>query len=134
MITRCRYREAGGHISRFMPWLTAAEHRQDLAFLVDELAKPHAGPTVVITHHLPSPGSIAARFAGSALNPTFASDLDWLIREAAPASWIHGHTHEACDYRSFKTRVLCNPMGYNPGKANGFRMDLIVDVEGFYSG
>ena len=29
-------------------------HRPALAFLKAELAKPHDGPTVVVTHHLPS--------------------------------------------------------------------------------
>jgi len=123
-----RYREAGGHISRFMPWLAAAEHRRDLVFLVDELSKPHAGLTVVITHHLPSSASIAARFSGSALNPTFASNLDWLIRETSPDVWIHGHTHEAVDYNAFETRVVCNPAGYRPGRANGFRSNFIMDL------
>ena len=26
--------------------------------------------------------------------------------------WIHGHTHDACDYMIGDTRVLCNPRGY----------------------
>lgn len=121
-----RYREASGHISRFMPWLAAAEHRLDLAFLVKELAIPHPGPTVVVTHYLPSPGSIAARFVGSALNPTFASDLNWLMREASPQLWIHGHTHEACDYTGERTSVICNPMGYRFGRPNGFRNNLVI--------
>lgn len=123
-----RYREADGHISRFMPWLAAAEHRLDLAFLVDELAIPHPGPTVVVTHHLPSANSIAARFAGSTLNPTFASDLDWLMRERGPSLWVHGHTHEACDYPVSLTRVLCNPVGYQRSRDYGFRPALLLDM------
>lgn len=124
-----RYREVSGHISRFMPWLTAAEHRLDLAFLADELVKPHPGPIVVVTHHLPSRGSIAARFSESQLNPTFASDLDWLMHERGPALWLHGHTHEACDFRIERTRVLCNPMGYGSPRGNGFRPDLVVVLQ-----
>lgn len=123
-----RYREANDHISRFMPWLAAAEHRLDLAFLVDELGKRHAGPTVVVTHHLPSPGSIAGRFASSELNPTFASDLEWLIRRARPNLWAHGHTHEACDYMVGRSRVICNPVGYQGGRHNGFRDNLWIDL------
>lgn len=129
-----RYREGSGHISRFMPWLTAAEHRLDLAFIADELAKSHEGPTVVVTHHLPSGRSIAPRFSDSPLNPTFASDLNWLIRERAPALWVHGHTHEACDFQIEGTRVLCNPLGYRSARDNGFRPDLIVQLDdGFYA-
>lgn len=123
-----RYREANGHISRFMPWLAAAEHRQDLAFLVQELAKPRAGPTVVVTHHLPSPGSIAGRFSGSALNPAFVSNLDWLFEQSAPAAWVHGHTHEAFDYCVADGRVICNPVGYPARRDNGFRPGLIIEV------
>ena len=123
-----RYREANGHISRFMPWLAAVQHRLDLAFLVDGLAKPHQGPSVVVTHHLPSGRSIAPRFSDSPLNSTFASDLDWLMRERAPALWVHGHTHEAVDFQIERTRVLCNPVGYRLGRGNGFRADLVVDL------
>lgn len=123
-----RYREDKGHVSRFMPWLAAAEHRLDLAFLVEQLANPHPGPTVVVTHHLPSPRSIAPRFVGSPLNPTFASDLEWLMGNAGLALWVHGHTHEALDYRVSATQVHCNPMGYQAGRANGFRPSLIVEV------
>ncbi len=114
-----RIREGDGpdaHISRFMPWHAAAEHRKDLAFLVDELARPCDGPTVVITHHLPSARSIGVRFQGSSLNPAFASDLEWLIKRHQPELWVHGHTHESCDYKLESTRVICNPKGYGPSE------------------
>jgi Icc-related predicted phosphoesterase len=132
-----RYCETNDHIARFMPWHAAREHRLDLAFLVAELAKPHDGPTVVVTHHLPSAASIARKFQNSSLNPAFASDLDWLIEKHQPVLWVHGHTHEACDYATGKTRVVCNPQGYlQPGLAwspgasmsNGFQPELLVEV------
>lgn len=59
-----RYREDTGHISRFMPWHAGKEHRLDLSFLRDELAQPHSGPTVVVTHHAPHPNSIQPRHRG----------------------------------------------------------------------
>ena len=34
------------------------------------------------------------------------------------AVWIHGHTHESCDYVEQGTRVLCNPRGYGPFELN----------------
>ena len=107
-----KYREAGGHISRFMPWHARAEHLGDLAYLRAVLSEPHTGKTIVVTHHLPSASSIATRFQNSPLNPAFASDLDSLILEKAPALWIHGHTHSSCDYQLGETRILCNPKGY----------------------
>ena len=47
-----------------------------------------------ITHHAPTPRSIAARFHGSALNPAFASNLERLIARYQPALWIRGHMHK----------------------------------------
>jgi Icc-related predicted phosphoesterase len=107
-----RYRESSGHIARFMPWHARSEHLADLKFISAALAEPFNGPTVVVTHHLPSAKSIAAKFSGDALNPAFASDLDHMILERQPALWIHGHTHDVCDYRLGATRVVCNPKGY----------------------
>jgi Icc-related predicted phosphoesterase len=132
-----RYREADGHVARFMPWHAASEHRRDLAYLDRTLSDPFDGPTVVVTHHLPSAKSIATRFVGSSLNPAFASDLEWLMEKHRPALWVHGHTHDACDYPIGPTRVVCNPQGY-PGPeqrlrpdgrlANGFDPELVVEV------
>lgn len=109
-----RYREAGGHISRFMPWHTRREHKLDRAFIEHELSLPHEGPTVVVTHHLPSARSIAPRFIRSPLNPAFASNLDHLIEAHRPTLWVHGHSHHAVDYRLGQTRIIANPKGYGP--------------------
>lgn len=107
-----RYREESGHVSRFMPWHAAAEHRLDLAFIRNELGKPHAGPTVVETHHAPHPQSIQPRHRGSPLSPAFVSDLSWLIEKYQPEFWIHGHDHGSHDYMVGRTRVLANQAGY----------------------
>jgi len=100
-------------------------HRAHRAWLEARLAAPFAGPTVVVTHFLPHPGSIAPRFATHPLNPAFASDLRPLLARAT--LWIHGHTHAAADYRAGGARVVCNPRGY-PGEPTGFRPDLVVNV------
>jgi Icc-related predicted phosphoesterase len=123
-----RYRESNGHISRFMPWHAAVEHRLDLAFIVEQLEQPFAGETVVVTHHLPSPRSIATRFRSSWLNPAFASDLDWLIERYQPALWVHGHTHDVCDYQIGRTRVICNPRGYWRRYSSEFDERLVVEI------
>ena len=100
-------------------------HRAHRAWLEAQLAAPFAGPTVVVTHFLPHPGSIAPRFATHPLNPAFASDLQTLLARAT--LWIHGHTHAASDYRAGGARIVCNPRGY-PGEPTGFRPDLVVNV------
>jgi len=92
-----------------------AHHRRERDWLACELAQPFDGPTVVITHHLPSRRSIAERYAHSLSNAGFASDLDSLMGEARVRLWIHGHTHSSFDYRIDGTRVVCNPRGYARG-------------------
>jgi predicted phosphodiesterase len=110
---------------------TVAIHRASRAWLAGELARPFAGPRVVVTHHLPSWRSVAPRFLRAPSNAAFASDLDALFDPVT--LWIHGHTHHSFDYRAGRTRVVANPRGYlladgdfeNPG----FRPDLIVDLD-----
>ena len=108
---------------------TYAWHRESIAFLKEELAKPFEGKTVVTTHHLPSFRSCPNRFDGSIMNYAFASDLDSFIEESGPDIWIHGHTHDNCDYKIGNTWVLCNPRGYHGHEINpGFRDDFVVEV------
>ncbi len=94
-----------------------------------QLEQAFAGPTVVITHHLPALKSIAPRYANDPLNPAFASRLEGVIVRYQPTLWIHGHTHDRCDYELFRTRVVCNPRGY-PGEYSraGFKSDFTVVV------
>jgi predicted phosphodiesterase len=104
---------------------TIGLHRADAAWLAARLETPFDGPTVVITHHAPHRGSIAAPFAAHPLNPGFVSDLDVLMGRAG--LWIHGHTHTAFDYDVRGTRVVCNPRGY-PHEATGFDPALVITV------
>lgn len=69
--------------------------------------------TIVMTHHAPTPRSIAPRFAGSDASPAFASDLrEWMRQAWAPVLWVHGHTHHPVDYVHGRTRVVSHPRGY----------------------
>lgn len=90
--------------------IALCEHAVD--WLARHLAEPFDGPTVVITHHAPSPRSIHPRFAGSPLNGCFVSDLEHLMDGERVRLWIHGHPHDSFDYTVAGTRVLCNPRGY----------------------
>ena len=117
--------------ARFTPEASAALFARHAAWLEARLAEPHAGPTVVITHHAPSPKSIHPRFAGSALNACFVSDAERLIDGRRARLWIHGHTHDSFDYEVNGTRVLCNPRGYAKEGVNenpAFDPGLVVDV------
>lgn len=122
-------RVAGDGFRRFRPKDAAMTHCASVAWLRERLAVPFDGPTVVVTHHAPSPRSIPARFAGDRLSAAYASNLEPLIEEFRPALWVHGHIHDSVDYRIGTTRVLCNPRGYVPDEANAaFREDLVVEV------
>ncbi len=127
-----RYQEEGGRYGRFAPRHALAEHRLDLAFIRSELAKPHDGSTVVVTHHAPHPQSVQKRHLGDALSPAFVSDLSAVIVEFQPKLWIHGHDHGSHDYMVGRTRVLANQAGYptqNGGRENeGFDPRCIVVV------
>lgn len=68
---------------------------------------------IVVTHFTPSYNSIHPKWYGSVLNTYFSNNLDEMILKYEPDVWIHGHTHDAFDYKIGKTRVLCNPLGYS---------------------
>lgn len=107
-----RYQEEGGRYGRFTPSHALAEHRLDIAFIRNQLAKPHDGSTVVVTHHAPHPQSVQKRHLGDVMSPSFVSDLSTVIEEFQPELWIHGHDHGSHDYRVGRTRVLANQAGY----------------------
>lgn len=127
------HRWIGWGAEPFTPTHARAIHEARLGWLDSALAEPHAGPTVVVTHHCPSPRSVHRRFKGDPLNPAFASNLEDLMLRHRPALWLHGHTHASFDYRVGDTRVLCNPKGYGPNRLRGienigFDQDLVVEV------
>ncbi|MCC7326844.1 MAG: metallophosphoesterase [Burkholderiales bacterium] len=116
----------------FTPADSAALFEIQAAWLESKLAAPYAGPTVVITHHAPSPTSIHPRFAESLLNPCFVSDAEHLLDGSRTSLWIHGHTHDSFDYVLNGTRVVCNPRGYAMDGVNEnprFDPDFSVEVE-----
>ncbi len=115
----------------FTPADAAALYDVNRAWLERELAQAFAGPTVVITHHAPSPQSIHPRFASSPLNGFFVSDAEDLVAASGARLWVHGHTHDSFDYRVGDTRVLCNSRGYAKEGVNenpAFDARLVVEV------
>lgn len=115
----------------FTPGDSAALCQVHASWLESRLAEPHAGPTVVITHHAPSRQSIHPRFAGSPLNACFVSDLDYLADGRRAQLWVHGHTHDSFDYLLNGTRVVCNPRGYAKAGVNEnplFDRNFLVEI------
>jgi DNA repair exonuclease SbcCD nuclease subunit len=87
-----------------------AEHEESRTWLASQLATPHGGKTVVVTHHACHPLSIHRRYYGDPTNAAFGSNLSDLL---PPTDlWIHGHVHDSFDYSVLGCRVVANPLGY----------------------
>ncbi len=103
-------------------------HRQSKAWLEQELAKPFAGQTVVVTHHAPtqwswydSPSMIKKL--------AYCSDLKELFHDYEIAVWFHGHTHSIGDYRLAGARILSNTRGYvGRREVEGFDLNKVVEI------
>ncbi|MCO5358627.1 metallophosphoesterase [Acidovorax kalamii] len=115
-----------------VPALTQRRHRESVEWLQEQFTRGSAENTVVITHHAPHPRSIPRGFVGHPLTPSYASNLEHLMGNAA--LWIHGHMHENSDYCVNGTRVVCNPRGYTfgappRGENDTFSASFIVKVD-----
>lgn len=96
-----------------LTWRDASvRHKDSLKWLSDALCDPHDGKTVIVTHTAPSYLSNSPRFASSQISGGFCSNLEAFIECHPIDVWIHGHLHNSSDYEIGKTRVLCNPYGY----------------------
>ena len=94
---------------------TIALFKQAVAFLDSELSVEHDGPTIVVTHHLPSFKSVHPMFRqmpAAAINGGFCSDLEWMLENHDIDYWFHGHTHQTVSYEIAGTKVRMNPLGY----------------------
>ena len=123
------FRRIGDGATGFSPSKSIQLHEQSLAWLKSELDLPFDGKTVVITHHLPSMSSVAERFKHDYLSACFASELSDQFGKMT--LWIHGHTHDSCDYVLNGTRVICNPRGYvrsSHAENVQFNPSLLLDV------
>lgn len=112
-------------IRDFEPWV----YEQNAAFEAF-LANNVRADDVIVTHHLPAFDSVPARFTHSRVNAFFVCDMVSRVHEYQPKLWIHGHSHDRCDYLLGKTRVVANPLGYpNEVKSlEAFDATFLVDV------
>lgn len=100
------------------------EGAQDATYLRDNTV----GSDIVVTHMLPHKKSVAVAWRGSGTNLMFVHPMGKLIERVSPKLWIHGHTHESCDYMHAGTRVVCNPYGYW-GRDTNPRFDPRLTIE-----
>jgi predicted phosphohydrolase len=103
--------------------------RESKDFIFNTLRNAGNKKTIVVTHHGISPLSMHERYRGGSLAYAFISDLSREIIDCGPDLWVHGHTHDTCDYLLGKTRVIVNPYGYRDLEVNRqFIKDLVVTV------
>ena len=118
----------------FSPEISVRIHKAHRQWLQQALitAKALGKKTVVMTHHSISALSVSEKYAKLPSNAAFVSDLSgWMHEDWAPALWVHGHTHEAFDYRIGHTRVIVNPRAYPnevSSTALAFSWDKVVDI------
>lgn len=108
-------------------------HREALAWLDGELARPWPGKTVLVTHHSPTASTV--EYPGDVLNTCYASRLEALLDGGQPDKpavdlAIHGHVHMREDIVVGRTRVVVNARGYaRPGlMVPEFEPQLILEI------
>lgn len=104
------YRRITNRNAPLHPRDTLALHQVTRMFLVEKLAEPFDGKTVVVTHHAPSLQSVPKDRQEGVNAVAYASNLEQLAQQADV--WIHGHTHQRHNYQLGQCQVLCNPRGY----------------------
>ena len=116
-------------LNRFMPEDALERHITSKAFLEKALAESTTDKHVLVVHHGVCPQSVAPEFKGSDLNPAFSSDLTGMIAAYQSDIVFHGHTHSSIDVQLGKTRILCNPRGYDPNELNpDFEMGALIEI------
>jgi hypothetical protein len=113
---------------KFRPVDARLLHLQSLAWLKAQTQAAVGRKTVVITHHAPSPQSLAGAAADDPLSPCYASNLEPYLAECGAALWIHGHFHRRSDYCVGATRLVANPRGYPDQRGTGFDPALTIEL------
>lgn len=97
---------------RFRPEEARALHMESRAFIDQQLATPHAGPSMVLTHHGATIDAVEPRYQRSLYSAAFASELLPLVDRYQPDWWVSGHTHWPMNYQRGRARMISNPCGY----------------------
>ena len=123
---RIKYFDGRCH-RKLVPGDLARVHLDSVRWLRGQFDLYRGRKIVVVTHMAPSYKSVPETYKQDILSAAYASHLDDLVEQSGALLWIHGHTHECCDYMIGKTRVIANPLGY-PDENKWFRSDLVVEV------
>jgi len=102
--------------ARFSPQDAVEEHKKTLEYFKHVISEtPVDQKVVVIGHHTPSHSSCHPRYKDDqVMSGGYHSDLSEFILDRPQIKlWTHGHTHELFDYMIGRTRIVCNPRGYD---------------------
>lgn len=116
---------------KLRPNHTVERHIKSKQYIKHVVTEKPDNKFVVLTHHLPSFISIPPEYKGHTLtNGAYASELsEFILDHPQIKLWVHGHTHDECDYTIGDTRIFCNPRGYRGYEAQANRFGLkYVDV------
>jgi Icc-related predicted phosphoesterase len=113
---------------RFRPQEAHMLHVRSRAYIEAELAKPHDGPTLVLTHHAAVVEALEPQLRGRMISAGYASDLGSMIDRYQPEYWISGHTHFPMDHRRGRTRLISNPCGYGD-ELSSFDPAFTIEVD-----
>ncbi len=106
---------------RFNAGVFTKLHEESVNYIFDELAKPHEGKTVVVTHHVPTLINYPPQYLGSSINEAFACELHDRIFDNGPDAWIYGHHHAHIpEFTIGKTMLITNQLGYVDYGEHGF--------------
>lgn len=112
------------------PEQTMEINARDRRWLLEELAKPFDGPTLVMTHHLPAPELFTDEKAEYAEG--YGSDMRADILGLKIDAWVTGHTHDA---RRGLLEGLHGPIAFTsnmagyPGQRTNFEPYRVLDMD-----
>ena len=111
----------------FSPEKSVELHYIAKNYITSELAKYQDRRCVVVGHHCPSLHSCHPRYRSDhEVNGAYRSELSDIMLDNPPIClWTHGHTHHTFDYVIGKTRVVCNPRGY---QSDGYHEETGFDI------
>ncbi|KAL0212593.1 hypothetical protein RCL1_006219 [Eukaryota sp. TZLM3-RCL] len=124
-----KYISENGELEVLTPQKAFEFHKRSLEVFGKVLSTDFSGPNVVITHHLPTPKSSSEKWQGHPLNGAFQSSLIDFISKHKPSLWLHGHTHDPCDYVVGSTRIVAEPCGYPGERTIHSYSGKIVEIE-----